>query len=298
MRILVTGAAGKLGSQTVAALVQAGHEVRATDMRFRGDLAVPLRPANLLDEHALYPLSEGCDALVHCGNHPNRFAGPSPQRLLAENTSMNANVFLAALDSGVKHIVFASSIQVMIPSQEINGAPYRLPYLPLDGHAPANPGLNPYALSKQLAEDMLRVAARAKPDLCATVLRYPMLVEEWFRLRLSSNGGRVPRDYLHLGEATAHLSFEDGARLVRLVLERPRAGYRQYFPAQSLDVTNVGTRGLIERFYPTVECRRPLASIERLNDCSELERDLGFAPSERLSVELAEVQGFPLPGGE
>jgi nucleoside-diphosphate-sugar epimerase len=288
MRILVTGAAGKLGSQTVLALSQAGHEVRATDMRFRGDLAVPLRPANLLDEHALYPLLEGCDALVHLGNHPNRFAGPSPQRLLSENMAMNANAMIAALDSGVRHIVFASSNQVMIASDRINGAPFRLPYLPLDGNAPADPGLNPYALSKQLAEEMLKVAVATQPELSVTVLRYPMLIGDWFRIRLATNGGRVPRDFLHLGEATAHLSLEDGARLVVQALERSRPGYRQFLPAQSLDVTNVGARGLIERFYPSVVCRKPVESIERLIDLSDLERELGFAPSERLRVELAE----------
>ena len=286
MRVLVTGAAGKLGFQTVAALVRAGHDVRATDTRFRGDLAVPLRLANLLDEHALYPLLEGCDALVHLGNHPNRFAGPSPQRLLAENTAMNANAFYAAIDSGVRQIVFASSVQVLIPSEEIRGAPYHLPYLPLDAHAPAQPGLNPYALSKQLAEDLLRVAARTKPELGVTVLRYPMLFGDWFRARLATNGGRVPADYLHLGEATAHLSFEDASRLVALVLERPRAGYRQYFPAQTIDVANVGAPGLIERFYPNVECRRPRERIERLVDIGDLEQDLGFVPSERARIEL------------
>jgi nucleoside-diphosphate-sugar epimerase len=288
MRILVTGAAGKLGSQVVAALVGAGHDVRATDVRFRADLAVPLRPANLLDEHALYPLLEGTDALVHLGNHPNRFAGPSPQCLLAENTSMNANAFFAAIDSGVKQIVFASSVQVMIPIESLAGPPYRVPYLPLDGQAPADPGLNPYALSKQLAEDTLRVAARAKPELSLTSLRYPMLVGDWFRTRLAANGGRVPSDHLHLGEATAHLSFEDAARLVTHVLARPRPGYRQYFPAQSVDVRNVGARGLIERFYPGVALRRPLAAIDRLVDLDEVERDLGFSPSERFSVELVE----------
>lgn len=288
MRILVTGAAGKLGSKVVAALVNAGHEVRATDQRFRADLAVPLRPANLLDEHALYPLLDGCEALVHLGNHPNRFAGPSPQRLLAENTSMNANAFFAAVDSGVRHIVFASSVQVMIPIESLAGPPYRLPYLPLDGHAPADPGLNPYALSKELAEATLRVTARAHPELCITSLRYPMLIGDWFRLRLAENGGRVPSDHLHLGEATAHLTFEDAARLVGHVLERPRAGYRQYFPAQSVEVRNVGARGLIERFYPRIELRRPLAAIEELVDLTEVEQDLGFSPSERFSVELAE----------
>jgi nucleoside-diphosphate-sugar epimerase len=288
MRILVTGAAGKLGSQTVAALVGAGHEVRATDQRYRGDLAVPLRPADLLDEHALYPLLEGTDALVHLGNHPNRFAGPSPQRLLAENTAMNANVFYAAIDSGVRQIVFASSVQVFIPSEEIRGAPYYLPYLPLDAHAPADPGMNPYGLSKQLAEDLLRVAARKKPELAVTVLRYPMLFGDWFRSRLSSNGGRVPADHLHLGEATAHLSFEDAARLVVHVLARPRAGYRQYFPAQTVDVANVSVSELIARFYPSVSCRQARESIVRLVDGEALERELGFEPSERARVELVD----------
>jgi nucleoside-diphosphate-sugar epimerase len=286
MRILVTGAAGKLGSLTVGALLRAGHEVRATDTRFRGDLGVPLKPANLLDEHALYPLLDGCDALVHLGNHPNRFAGPSPQRLLAENTAMNANAFWAAVDCGVRHVVFASSIQVLIPSEGIQGAPYWLPYLPLDSNAPATPGLNPYALSKQIAEELLQVIARNKPDLSVTALRYPMLIGDWFRARLSINGSRVPPDFLHLGEATGHLSFEDGARLVVHVLERSRPGYRQFFPAQTLDVANVGARGLIERFYPGVPCRQPLDSIERLIDLGDLERELGFSPSERLRVEL------------
>jgi nucleoside-diphosphate-sugar epimerase len=288
MRILVTGAAGKLGSQTVTTLLRAGHEVRATDLRYRGDLGVRLVPANLLDEHALYPLLEGCDALVHLGNHPNRFAGPSPQHLLAENTSMNANAFFAAVDSGVKHLVFASSVQVMIPSEEIRGAPYHLPYLPLDGEATPNPGFNAYALSKQVAEDVLRVLVRTRPELAVTSLRYPMLIGDWFRARMAANGGRIPADHLHLGEATAHLSLEDAARLVLQVLERPRAGYRQYFPAQTIDVVNLGARGLIERFYPTVERRRPLESIERLVEIGALERDLGFLPSERARVELVE----------
>src|SRR6185295_6411773 len=143
MRVLVTGAAGKLGSLAVAALVAAGHEVRATDSRFRSDLAVPLTPLDLRDEHALYPLLDGCDALVHLGNHPNRFAGPSFQRLLAENTSMNANAFAAALDCGVRHIVFASSLQVMFTADGPGAEHHPIPYFPLDASAAANPGLNP-----------------------------------------------------------------------------------------------------------------------------------------------------------
>jgi UDP-glucose 4-epimerase len=288
MRVLVTGAAGKLGSATVRALVQAGLEVRATDQRYTAELGVPFHPANLLDEHALYPLLEGMDALVHLGNHPNRFAGPSPQRILSENVAMNANAFTAALDLGVKHVVFASSIQVMVTSDRVGTEPHTLPYLPLDGEAPQDPGLNPYALSKQFGEKILETAASVRPELAATIVRYPMLVGDWFEKRLLADGGRVRRDVLHLGEATAHLSFEDAGALVVPLLTRARPGYRQIFPAQTIDVTNVPPPELIRRFYPAVRCKKPLESIERLVDISAVERDFAWYPREQPRVVLVE----------
>ncbi|HEY3498847.1 MAG TPA: NAD(P)-dependent oxidoreductase [Polyangiaceae bacterium] len=288
MKVVVTGAAGKLGSATVAALLRRGHEVVATDAKYRGDLGVPLTPKNLLDEHALYPLLEGAQALVHLGNHPNRFNGPSPQRLLAENVAMNAYAFNAALDLGLEHIVFASSVQVTVQSDGVRADPKGLPYLPLDGDAPQNPGLNPYAQSKQLGEELLKVAAQARPALAATVLRYPMIVGDWLRQRVLAANGKVQRDALYLGEATAYLSFEDAAELVGGVLERAKPGYHQYFPAQTLRVENVELAALIERFYPGVPLRRPLEQIQTLVDISALERDLGWRPRERLGVELVE----------
>jgi nucleoside-diphosphate-sugar epimerase len=284
MKVLVTGAAGLLGSQSVAALVRAGHEVRATDQRFSADLSVRLELADLLDEHALYPLVRGMDAVVHLGNHPNRFAGPSPQRLLAENVSMNANVFFAALDSGVRRIVFSSSIQVMLRSALVRVEPHTLPYLPLDGDAPLDPGDNPYAQSKQFGEEMLRLATSLHPDLRATVLRYPMLVGAQFLRRFEPFGGTVSSGMLHLGEATAHLFYEDAAELVVHAVERQAPGYHQYLPAQTFKVKNLEVPTLVERFYPNVRRTRPLESIDALIDLAPLERDLGWKPAQRIEV--------------
>ncbi len=289
MHVLVTGAAGKLGSLTVRALVRAGHEVRATDQRFSAELGVPFRPADLLNEHVLYELLEGVDALVHFGNHPNRFAGPSPQRLFAENVAMNANAFAAAADLGVRHIVFSSSIQVMITSDRVRHAPpHTLPYLPLDAAVPAAPGLNPYALSKHFAEETLRLLAAERPELSVTVIRYPMLVGEWFERRFTAVGGRVGIDLLHLGEATAHLSFDDGAALVVPALERARPGYRQVFPAQSIDIGNLPPPELVRRFYPGVPLRRPVEALDSLIDRTDLVRELGFEPRPGPRVTLVE----------
>lgn len=286
MKVLVTGASGLLGAESVASLVRAGHEVRATDQKFRGDLGVPFEPANLLDEHAVHRLVRGMDALVHLGNHPNRFVGPSPQRLLAENVAMNANAFFAALDSGIRRVVFSSSIQVMLKSSLVPIEPHSLPYLPLDGEAPVDPGDNPYALSKQFGEEMLRLATTLHPELAVSSLRYPMLVGPQFLRRFEPFGGKVPSRMLHLGEATAHLFYEDAAELVVHAVERQAPGYHQYLPAQTFDVTNVRVSELVERFYAKVARRRPLTEIDRLIDLSALERDLGWTPKQRLTVAL------------
>jgi nucleoside-diphosphate-sugar epimerase len=288
MKVLVTGASGLLGAETVVSLVRAGHEVRATDQKFRGDLGVPFEPANLLDEHAVHRLVRDMDALVHLGNHPNRFAGPSPQRLLAENLAMNANTFFAALDSGIRRIVFSSSIQVMLRSSLVPIEPHSLPYLPLDGEAPVDPGDNPYALSKQFGEEMLRLATTLHPELAVSAMRYPMLVGPQFLRRFEPFGGKVPSRMLHLGEATAHLFYEDAAELVVHALERQAPGYHQYLPAETIDVTNVRVPELVERFYPKVRRTRPLPEVDRLIDLSALERDLGWKPKQRLTVALAE----------
>jgi nucleoside-diphosphate-sugar epimerase len=288
MKILVTGAAGKLGSVTVRVLVDAGHDVRATDRKFVAG-SPRVEPSDLLDEHALYRLLDGVDAVVHLGNHPNRFAGPSPQRILAENVAMNANVFSAALDLGVRRIVFSSSIQVMLKTDGIRTDRSSIPYLPLDGEAPANPGLNPYALSKQFAEEHLRTAAREIPELTVTVLRFPMLVGEWWSRRIEVNAGRLRQDELHLNEATTHLTFPDAGRVIAAAIDRQAPGYHCYFPAQTLDITNRTPAEIARAFFPGVRTTVPDAELTELVNRAALERDLGYRPEHRFQVTLRDA---------
>ena len=65
------------------------------------------------------------------------------------------NVFQAAAESGVRKIVYASSIQAMAGSRwGQNDTQPGVPYLPLDGETPQHPG-NHYALSKCTGEMQL-----------------------------------------------------------------------------------------------------------------------------------------------
>jgi nucleoside-diphosphate-sugar epimerase len=285
MKVLVTGATGRLGSVVCKKLLHSGHDVLATDQRYGKDLGVPQRLANLCDAQAVYPLLENQDAVVHLGNYPNPTAGPSPQAVLSDNTTMNVNVFRAAVDLGVRRIVFASSIQATVRLEEGKPLepPYGLPYFPLDGDAPADPGYNFYGLSKEVGERLLRVLAERFSDLACTALRFPFLAGDWYLNRIKQP---LLPSALNFAEGLTHLEFGDAAELVALVLTRQRPGYHQYFPAQALNVAGYTPARLLEEFFADIPLRRPRAEITNLVDLSALERDFDFRPSPPLTVQL------------
>jgi len=289
MKVLVTGAAGRLGSAVCSQLAEAGYDIKATDYKHREGLPVKLVHADLRDEIAVYGLLEGCDAVAHLGNHPNLFSGPSPQRVLAENTAMNANVFRAALDVGIRRIVFASSVQAILKVPNgMRAENYAIPYLPMDGSEPRNPGSNFYALSKEFGERMLQELSLAEPELVATSLRFPVLIGENWIDRFTGGGKPIARSSFNFGELLGYLMFSDAAELVRATLEKQLPGYHQYYPAQTLEVRGVSMPDLIREFYPSVPLRRPLEEIDRLVDLSAITSALGWAPKHRAVVEFAQ----------
>ena len=200
-KVLVTGAAGRLGREVCKALVAGGFDVRATDHHYRRELPVGLEVADLLDDTAAYRLLDGCESVVHLANHPHVGSISPVQRLYRENVSMDVNVFQAAVDLGIRRIVFASSVQVFSGDRtggwgdttEALSRPSCLAYLPIDGETPICPR-NGYALSKAAGEQMLRYYVALDADLSATTVRYPFLLGErhrkWFRRRAKSHGGR------------------------------------------------------------------------------------------------------------
>jgi nucleoside-diphosphate-sugar epimerase len=284
--VLVTGATGKLGSKTCEALARHGFEVRATDQKLDLGFKFPAELGDLKDEYFVYRLMRGVDALVHLGNHPNAFVGPSPQRILAENTQMNANVFQSAVQLGVRRIVFASSIQaVLYTNQENKDGLYQLPYFPLDGSLPYNPGPNTYGQSKEFGERMLVHLTGAHPELTATALRYPMLLTERFFARFETIRS-LQGNWFNFAECLAHLTVEDAAELIAIVVGLERPGFKAYFPALAMEFQGRTSADMIREFYPKTPLQRPLEAIEDLIDISEITRDTGWKPTRRIRVPL------------
>ena len=234
MRVLVTGAAGRIGSAVARQLRAAGgFDVLATDRVRHGRVDFPLITANLLDRDAVDPLLDGVDAVVHLANHP-AFKPPDAQMIFNENVCMNEHVFQAAADRGVGRIVFASSIQA-IASQPAVG---RLddddhpPYLPLDGEVPAR-ARNPYALSKQVSEVMLEYITR-RFGVAAAAIRFPYVCgEDQWQLDESTLAQAEGRGRYQIDLAFTFLLLSDAATLVEAALRAPLSGYRVYHTPSS-----------------------------------------------------------------
>lgn len=110
-RILITGAAGKIGSSLRAGLRGAYPVIRLTDRVDMGEAGPgeEVMIADLADLAAVETAVEGVDAIVHFGAIAEE---DEWQAILSANIIGTYNIFEAARRQGVKRVVFASSLHV------------------------------------------------------------------------------------------------------------------------------------------------------------------------------------------
>jgi nucleoside-diphosphate-sugar epimerase len=137
--ILITGAAGNLGSRLARHLVPRGHELRLMYHRtpLPADLvAAPnVRPvkADLAVPSTLHAPLEGVDVVIHFAG---RLFAPRPQTFLREtNTRWFANLAAAALQAKVGRLILTSFPQVEGPTSVQQPATGRLDRRPISTHA-------------------------------------------------------------------------------------------------------------------------------------------------------------------
>ncbi len=277
MKILLTGATGHLGLAAAKALSEAGHEVIGIDRIYRPGFPGRLLLMDLREETAPYGPVEGCAAVVHLGNVPNVHAGPTPQSVYRDNAAINANVFQAARDIGVPRVLFASSIQV-ISGKRSQEEPSRLPYFPLDGRVPPNPG-NLYAHSKVAAEALMRFYAEEAPETCWVAVRFPWLVTAEY-LKYFRPGALTDRKYYGMDEAFSYLTLDDGAALLRRAVERTISGFHILLPAARGNSRGLPADEVARRWFANVPIRTQSGRLETLVDTSEIERLFGWTPKD------------------
>ncbi len=287
MKIAVTGAAGKLGSNTCRELHRQGHEIVAIDRRQGDAIPVPLHAVDLLDSEAVLRLLDGCEAVVHLANYTSPRGAPMP-RLFNENVAMNMNVFHAAHVHGIRRVIFASSIQVVASERESGEpeSPAQVAYLPLDSDSPPNP-TNGYALSKLVGETQLENMAM-RYDWQAVALRLPSLFlpahvrpphPPSTRKRRPPSG--TDPSQAQIGQAFCILSHTDAARLIATILQTELPGFRAYLPAYPKPRVNVPVADLIETHYASVPLRTPRERCTGLVDITRITNETGWVPEDK-----------------
>jgi UDP-glucose 4-epimerase len=158
--VLVTGGAGYIGSHAVLALLDAGWPVAVIDDLSNGSRdvvpdGVPFYQGNIADRALVERIfrEQEIQAIMHfAGSIVVPESVEQPLKYYANNTLASHALISAAVDAGVKHILFSSTAATY-------GVPTRIP---IEEDDPKEP-INPYGASKLMTERMLADASAAHP---------------------------------------------------------------------------------------------------------------------------------------
>lgn len=167
MKVLVTGASGRLGPFVVRELLANGHQVVLTSRS---------RPAQDLSDHRWVQADlnsfedcrravKGVDAVQHLGamawptDHPRSRARAEERGIPFDatfRTNLLGTYYLmeAAVAEGVKAVVMAGSNCALGIGDRISGSPFPVQKLPMDESHPAYPE-DSYAFTKRAGEELL-----------------------------------------------------------------------------------------------------------------------------------------------
>lgn len=262
MKLLLTGATGKVGSRLLGRLLAQGHQVTALvrdTARARDMLGteVSIAAGDLLDAASLARALAGMEAVIHCAAF---FRGATSEQAHATNQDGTRHLAEAARKAGARRFVFASTGLVYGPS------PGRLVNED-DACAP----VDAYPLSKLAAERALL----AMPELDVRVLRFPFVYGDGDRHIeeiAAFARGFAPDQRMSI----AH--HQDIAQSVIRLLEAAAPGHRLYNVVDDHAPTFSELMAAVGQPAPDGTQAERGAAFGALMDGSRLRQELGFAP--------------------
>ena len=238
---LVTGASGFVGSALARRLVAAGHRVKVllrptSDHRNIEELPVEIAQGDLTDKASLERALEGCDSLFHAAAD-YRLWTRNPDALYQSNVNGTLNIMQAALKTGVKRIVYTSSVATLGLNADGTPADENTPvtFADMIGH---------YKRSKFLAEAEVKKLVQEQ-GLPAVIVNPSTPVgprdikpTPTGRMVLDAACGRTPA-YVDTGLNLVHV--DDVAEGHWLAYERGKIGERYILGARNMTLKEILT---------------------------------------------------------
>ena len=247
--ILITGAAGRLGTELRRGLAPLAHQLRLAD---RAPILDPqpnehCLTFDLTNKAAVLQAAQGVDAIVHFGGAPLERPW---ETILNDSIIGSYNVYEAARLAGVRRVIYASSVHAI---------GYHAVEDHIDTLAPHRPD-SLYGLAKCFVEDLGR-------------LYWDKFGIETVALRIFSSFPE-PTDHRMLW---SWLSFADCVRLVQAALTAPRVGFTVSFGISDNTVKPVDNAGAAHLgFHPQDNTEPYRAAVN-----ARLPRPDGTAPAVR-----------------
>jgi UDP-glucose 4-epimerase len=279
VRVVVTGARGKVGRAVVAAMQGAGHEVTEVDLVAPVfEAALPGEPAyfraDLTDAGEAFAVVRGADVVVHAAAIPDPLHHP-PQVVFHNNVMSVFNVLEAAVRLGVRRFVNISSETVpgfFFPERE-----YLPDYLPVDELHPIRPQ-DPYAIGKHVSELLMDAAVR-RSDLRCTSIR-PSWVQH--AGNIERNLGPIVRERrIEAPNFGCYVHADDLAEAIRLAAESDLPGHEVFYAAADDNAAGLPLGEAVRaRYGDRIELRLDGLAREDASaiSCAKAERLLGWRP--------------------
>jgi nucleoside-diphosphate-sugar epimerase len=261
VRVLVTGARGKVGAATLHRLLEAGHEVTAVDRLppvYERARDAHYIQADLTDAGHAAAVMPGHDAVIHTA----AIASPkyNPAHVIFENNmTATYNALEAAERSGVGRFVYLSS--EVVPGFSYPRRYFHADYAPIDEEHPIRPQ-DSYALSKYFGELLMDAGVQRSDIACVSVR--PTWVQ--WEGNIERNVGPIVRARGNDKSASfwSYVDIYDLADLLLLAATRGLPGHHVLYAASADNAAGLDLHAMVRRnFGDAVELRpveRPDAS--------------------------------------
>jgi nucleoside-diphosphate-sugar epimerase len=281
-RVLVTGAAGRLGREVLRVLAARGAAVVGLDRADPGGVET-FFTGSAGDVDLVARAMAGVDTVIHLAAIPRPTLG-APEEVFVNNVAATFVVLDQAARAGVRRAVIASSLSIT-GLQPVSPRPALPDDAPVDEAMPLRIA-DPYALSKQADEATAEMVAR-RDGMAVVALRFPMLGEPEF---LVTEAGRQRADPGYAAESMwAYLDMRDAATACWLGVTVPMTGVRPLYLAAPETLSPYPTADLVARYLPGVEVRAPLPGRTVPIDTSAARALLGFTPAHQFEITPAEL---------